>query len=142
MRADNVRHNPFFEALWPHVTVSSAPRVVEVVIGTAAALGFADGCTLTELLKSTVPLNLRPCSLEVAVKLRLALGEPPGTPRITVASLPHTSDERLPRGLYLRTDAEGSWLRAYRASDDWRYGAEERFALLVADYFAAPACED
>ncbi len=126
-----MRTNAYFDVLWPRVTVADGPRPLEVVVATAAALGLADGATLDALVGHVAALGLGPCPLEAAARLRLALDEAPGAGRITVVSPRPFPDEGAPRGFYLRRDEEGPWLRAFVASDDWRFGADERFALAV-----------
>lgn len=129
LRARGVKTNAYFDALWPHVVVADPPRVLEVVVATAAELGLPDGATLDALLAHVAPLGLGPCPLEAAARLRLVLEEPPGAGRITVASPRPVPDEEAPRGLYLRNDEDGVWLRGFVASDDWQFGAGERFLL-------------
>ena len=129
LRDRGVRTNAYFDALWPHVVVADPPRALDVVIATAAELGLPDGATLDALLAHAAPLGLGPCPLEAAARLRLALDASPG--RITVVSPRAFSDEAAPRGFYLRDDDDGAWLRAFVASDDWCFGADERFALGV-----------
>jgi hypothetical protein len=131
LRSRGVRTNAYFDALWPHVVVADGPRTLEVVIATAAALGLPDGATLDALVGHVAALGLGPCPLEAAALLRLALDEPPQAGRITVVSPRVLPDDAAPRGLYLRRDDEGVWLRAFVASDDWRFDAGERFALAV-----------
>lgn len=129
LRRRGVRTNAYFDVLWPQVTLGDGP--LEVLITTAAALGLPDGATLDALLHHAAPLGLGPCPLEVAPRLRLVLDEPPGSGRVTVVSPRVIPDEAAPRGFYLRRDDEGVWLRAFVASDDWRFDADERFALAV-----------
>jgi len=131
LRGRGVRTNAYFDALWPHVAVAAEPRVLEVVIATGAELGLPDGATLDELLDHVAAQGLGVCPLEAAARLRLALDAVPGSGRITVVSPRALPDEATPRGLYLRDDDDGVWLRAFVASDDWRFDAEERFALAV-----------
>lgn len=131
LRERGVATNAYFDALWPHVVIADPPRALEVVVATAAELGLPDGATLDALLAHVGPLGLGPCPLEAAVRLRLALTEPPGAGRVTVVSPRPTPDEEAPRGLYMRADEHGEWLRAYVASDDWCFDPEERFALAV-----------
>jgi hypothetical protein len=131
LRSCGVRTNAYFDVLWPHVSVADGPRTLEIVIATAAALGLPDGATLDALVDHVAAQGLGPCPLEAAARLRLVLDEPPGGGRITVVSPRVLPDEAVPRGFYLRHDDEGVWLRAFVASDDWRFGADERFALAV-----------
>ncbi len=131
LRERGVCTNAYFDALWRHVVVADPPRALEVVITTPAELGLPDGATLDALLAHVGPLGLGPCPLEAAARLRLALTEPPGAGRVTVVSPRPTPDEEAPRGFYLRADEHGPWLRAFVASDDWRFDPDERFALAV-----------
>lgn len=133
LRGRSVRTNAYFDVLWPHVAVAGAPRTLEVVVATAAELGLPDGATLAALVDHVGALGLGPCPLEAAARLRLELDEPPEAGRITVVSPRAIDDEAAPRGFYLRRDHDGLWLRAFVASDDWRFGGEERFALAVRD---------
>jgi hypothetical protein len=129
LRDRGVRTNAYFDVLWPQVVVAAPPRALDVVIATAADLGLPDGATLDALLAHVAPLGLGPCPLEAAAVLRLVLGASPG--RITVVSPRVTPDEAAPRGFYLRNDDDGAWLRAFIASDNWCFDADERFALGV-----------
>src|SRR5207244_32002 len=103
---------------------------VRVEAHSVGALGWAEGAPLDQVLRDAADQGLTACPLEVALLLRLAWREQPVSPRITVASARPHPDEAVPRGFYLRDDADGSWLRAYVASDDWAQGPEERLALL------------
>jgi hypothetical protein len=131
LRDRGVRTNPYFDVLWPHVAITDGPRPLEVVIATAAALGLHHGATLDALVHHVAARGLGPCPLEAAARLRLVLDEPQEAGRITVVSPRAIADEAAPRGFYLRRDQEGVWLRAFVASDDWRFDADERFALAV-----------
>lgn len=131
LHARGVRTNPYFDALLPRVVVADAPRPLTVAIASAAALGFPGGATLPELLAGVAVQALGPCPLEAALHLRLAYSDEPKGVRVTVVSPRVVDDEAFPRGLYLRRDDEGLWLRAFVASDDWRFDADEHFALAV-----------
>jgi hypothetical protein len=129
LRDRGVLTNPYFDVLWPQVVVADAPRALEVVITTVAELGLPDGATLDALCARSASLGLCPCPLEAAARLRLVLDEAPGAGRITVVSPRPAPDEAAPRGFYLRSDADGVWLRGFAASEDWVFGGEERVAL-------------
>lgn len=129
LRHAGVRFNAYGEALLASgdVTVAPAPRRVHVVVRTVGELGWPAGALMDEVLAQE-----RPCPLEVALLLRLAWRSEAVWPRVTVASARAHPEEARPRGFYLRDDAEGCWLRAYVASDDWVFPPEERLALLSA----------
>ena len=110
--------------------VAPEPIAVCVEVHSVGALGWAEGAPLDEVLRDVADRGLLPCPLEVALLLRLAWRERPVSQRITVASARAQPEEAAPRGFYLRDDADGCWLRAYVASDDWVQGPEERLALL------------
>jgi hypothetical protein len=129
LRQRGVRTNAYFDVLWPHVTVAPEARPLEVEIATATELGMPGGATFDALVAHAAARGLGPCPLETAA--RLALADPPGTGRITVVSPRAIADETAPRGFYLRRDDAGLWLRAFVASDDWTFEADERFALAV-----------
>lgn len=131
LRSRRVRTNAYFDVLWPHVVVDAEPRALEILVATAATLGLTSGATLDEVVDHVAAKGLAPCPLEAAARLCLALDEPPGGGRITVVSPRAIPDEAAPRGFYVRHDADGLWLRAYVATDDWRFDADERFALAV-----------
>jgi ribosomal protein S18 acetylase RimI-like enzyme len=129
LREAGVRTNAYFDVLWPHVAVADPPRALVVEIATAAALGLPEGATLDAAIAHAAPRGLVPCPLEAAAWL--ALSPPAGEGRITVVSPRAIADEAAPRGFYVRRDEAGTWLRAFVASDDWRFDAAERFALAV-----------
>ena len=131
LRAAGVRFNRYADALLAnHVQVAATEHTVHVEVHTVHELGWPDGALIGDLLAAAGARGLGPCTLEVALQLRLAWREHRVWPRITVASGRFDPDEHVPRGFYLRDYAEGSWLRGYVASDDWRYTPDERFALL------------
>lgn len=122
LRAAGVLHNAYAESLLPRVPLGPH-RELSVTVRTVGELGHPDGCEVAKLFAS---LDLAP--LELALHLRLLWK---AQPRITVPC-PHPGpDELSPRGFYLRDDEGGCWLRAYRASDDWVFGPEERLAVLT-----------
>jgi hypothetical protein len=126
-----VRTNAYFQQLVSHIVVAAAPRALTVVITSAAALGLSDGGTIADVIDRGRHHGLVPCPLEAALRLRLALTDDPADARITVVSHRVVDDETFPRGLYLRRDGDGPWLRAFVASDDWVFRPEERFALAA-----------
>lgn len=128
-----VRHNAYAELLWPHVEVASEPTAVQVRADTVGALGASAGATIEGLLSAVAP-GLVACPLEVAVLLALTpfTDELPDGERLTIVSPRPTADEAAPRGFYLRRDADGLWLRAFVASDDWVFGPDERVVLAHA----------
>jgi hypothetical protein len=131
LRRAGVRLNAYAEELLAGGRVGMAPESipVRVEVHSVGALGWAEGAPLDPVLRDVGDQGLAPCPLEVALLLRLAWREQPVSPRITVASARAHPDETVP-GLLLRDDADGCWLRAYVASDDWVFGPEERLALL------------
>lgn len=132
LRGTGVRFNAYAEELLGGGQVGVAPEStpVRVEVHSVVALGWVEGAPLDEVLRDVADQGLAPCPLEVAPLLRLAWCEQPVSPRVTVASSRIDRDEAVPRGFYLRDDADGCWLRAYVASDDWVVGPEERLALL------------
>jgi hypothetical protein len=132
LRQAGVHLNAYAEGLLAggRVDVASEPTPVRVEVHSVGALGFADGAPLDRVLRDVAEQGLAACPLEAALLLRLAWREQPVSPRITVASARTQRDESMPRGFYLRDDADGCWLRAFVASDDWVFGPEERLALL------------
>jgi hypothetical protein len=129
LRRAGVRHNDYASALFRQVNVGP-PAEVRVVVRTVAELGFSDGAELGQVMRALPAQQLAPCPLEVALLLRLAWRDRTIFPRVTVLSPRPTPAEDAPRGWYLRDDAEGCWLRAYVASEDWRAPPEERLAVL------------
>jgi hypothetical protein len=130
LQARGVQTNAYFDVLWPHVAIAHEPRTIQVFVATAAALGLPEGTTLAALVDHVAAMGLGPCPLEAAARLRLVLDEP-GSRRITVVSPRPIADAAAPRGFYLRQDHGAMWLRAFVASDDWRFDGDERFALAV-----------
>jgi hypothetical protein len=138
-----VRLNAYADDLLGRVEVAAEPAPLQVEVHSVGALGWPSGATLDEVLRGVAARGLAPCPLEAALLLRLAWLGRSVSPRITVVSSRVHPDEAVPRGFYLRDDAEGCWLRAYVASDDWVAGPDERLALLrrpsQATQDAAPA---
>ena len=132
LRRTGVRFNAYAEELLARGLVGVAPESipVRVEVHSVGTLGWAAGATLDHVLRDVADRGLAPCPLEVALLLRMAWRAQPVSPRITVASARAHPDEAVPRGFYLRDDADGCWLRAYVASDAWVAGPEERLALL------------
>lgn len=135
--ARGVRHNAYFEAIRERLVIAERPHDVTIVITTVGGLGAPDGATLDTITTLTASRGLRPCPLEAALHLVLAW-DPPVGPRVTVVSpRPEGNDDvegrLIARGLYLRRDAEGLWLRGFAASDDWMFEADEHVALLEGD---------
>lgn len=132
LRQSGVRFNAYAEEMLGEGVMEAAPEVmpVGVEVHTLVALGWAEGALMDQVLRDVVDQGLFPCPLEAALLLRMAWRHQPVSPRITVASARAVPDVSVPRGFYLRDDAEGCWLRAYVASDDWVFGPEERLALL------------
>jgi hypothetical protein len=130
LRDADVRVNAYGEDLLRRVKVAPAPEPVQVEVHTVGTLGFASGATLDDVTRRGVARGLGPCSLVDALLLRLVWRDRRVSPRITVASARVDPDERLPRGFYLKDDAEGCWLRGFVASDDWVASPDERVALL------------
>jgi hypothetical protein len=132
LRRAGVRLNTYAEKLlgdgW--VAVALEPIPVRVEVHSIGALGWAEGAPLDQVLRGVADQGFAPCPLEVALLLRLAWLEQPLSTRVTVASERAHPDGAMPRGFYLRDDAEGCWLRAYVASDDWVMSPEERLALV------------
>ena len=132
LRQAGVRLNAYAEQLLREgrVEVAPIPTAVRVEVRSVGAFGWADGAPLDQVLRDVAHQGFASCPLEVALLLRLAWREQPVSPRITVASPRAHPHEPVPRVFYLRDDADGCWLRAYVASDDWVQGPEERLALL------------
>jgi hypothetical protein len=132
LRREGVRFNAYAERLLqePRVEVARDTVVVHVEVHNVRELGWSKGAPLEQVLRDVADRGLAPCPLETALVLRLAWRATPVSPRITVASARIDPDEAVPRGFYLRDDADGCWLRAFVASEDWVFAPEERLALL------------
>ncbi len=131
LRQAGVRHNAYGEQLLPRVPIALCARPVQVVVHTLASLGWPEGSELAPVLAALPARGLAPCPHEVALLLRLAWKDRAIEPRIAVLSPRLDADELAPRGFYL-SEADGPWLRAYVASDDWVFAPTERVAVLVA----------
>jgi|GEM_PF-4900521 len=127
-----VRLNAYAEQIFADGMEVGGRRTIHLHIQRLADLGLPRGATLDALLAQVLPDRLVACPLVAAVELRLVWPTLPIGPRITVVSPRWRPAETEPRGFYLRDDAEGPWLRAYRASDDWVFAPEEVVALMVA----------
>jgi hypothetical protein len=132
LRRAGVRFNAYAERLLEGGRVEVAPAPVDVLVEIygVGELGWSEGAPLEQVLRDVADRGLAPCPLEAALVLRLAWRAMPVSPRVTVASARVDPDEAVPRGFYLRDDADGCWLRAFVASEDWVFAPEERLALL------------
>lgn len=130
LRTHGVRFNAYAEHLFAQgaVPVAERPTTLAVVVRPLAELGFPEGALLRDALAAAPALGLAPCPLEAGLWLRLTALS--AAPRITLAAPRALPGEDAPRGLYLRDDAEGAWLRGYVASDDWVFTPDERLAFV------------
>ncbi len=112
---------------WEDVLSNHKFQVTEV---TVAELGFCEGAMLKQVFEAAKVIGLEPCPLSLAAYLRLSYLDQPMDTMITVASELPEQEETYPRGLYLKADSSGLWLRGYRASDDWVWPPDSRFAFI------------
>jgi len=109
-------------------TTSTVSCVIETVQVSVAWLGFPSGATFDEIVRAAASHGLSMCPLELAPHLRLQFTDqeegaegrapsqhraPPGS--VTVASVPISDDDEIPKGFYLRRIDGVLWLRGYRS---------------------------
>lgn len=123
--------NAYADALLaaPEFEVSAERTAATVVERTVESLGLFDGAVYADIMKAAALEDLHPCTLELAVHLRLQWRDQPEGPYLTVASTKLRPDEGFPNGLYLRRLEDGLWLRGYRASDDWVFPPEAQWVF-------------
>lgn len=140
--------NPLGEALFeePRFVPDARPGNFLIRCITPGDLGLGGGGPYGEILARAALQGLRVCPLELAAYLRLAWpgrGEgadglvvsqgsaPPGSLTVATEWLPDGEDR--PRGFYLRRIGGVPWLRGYRAGEDHRWGAGDRFVFQHRD---------
>jgi len=132
LRARGVQQNAYAERLCDgFVSIAPSPRELTLEVHEVGAFGPAEGATMERILAAAAGRGLTACPLEAALQLRLGWLDQPIGRRVTVASPRPTPDQQEPRGLYLRRDETGPWLRGYVASDDWLFDPTELIALAL-----------
>jgi len=123
-------------------TASADSAIVDAVEVSVAWLGFPSGATFAEVVAAAASHGLALCELELAAHLRLqftdqpegAAGQPPSRNRappgaLTVASVPISEDDEVPKGFYLRRIDGVLWLRGYRSWADHQWSADDVFVF-------------
>jgi hypothetical protein len=136
--------NPYAETLLQHPVFDRRdPEGVAVVERCLSDLGLDDGATLPEVFAAAHRRGLALCPPDTGPYLRLALTGQQNAPdsvlsagrspsgALKVASEPLSDDDGYPKGFYLRVVDHRSWLRGYRCDSEYRFAAEDRFALRV-----------
>ena len=140
LRQQGVQLNDAAEALFEDLrfTTGAARRDVEIAALSIAELGFAGGATYGQLVAAARTSGLGECPLELGPPLRTQFVTQPGgadagpstrgrAPRgsITVASPWLDDTDGTPKGFYLRTVDEVSWLRGYWSWPGHVWSAED-----------------
>jgi hypothetical protein len=145
LQAQGVALNTLASAALAHpgFEVTDPPRWATVVALRVAALGWAQGATMPEILKVAQARGLVPTPVDLAPSLRLLLLEqaevpvadptlrhraPPGS--LTVVSRPLSDDDEVPKGFYLRRIDGRLWLRGYRSDNQHLWSPEDELAFL------------
>ena len=148
LAAHGVQLNPLADQLFLETgyAISAVPTTMAVVISPVAALGLEQGGTFSQIADRAHLLAWSLCPLELGPHLRLQfldqaegfLGQPytkncapPGS--VTVASLPISEDDQVPKGFYLRVIQGVPWLRGYRSWSGHVWAPSDMFAFIVND---------
>jgi hypothetical protein len=146
LRKYGVQLNPFAMQLFSHegFQTSAEPCTVKVVQVSVAELGLSRGGVIDEIFDLAQAHGYSLCPLELAPHFRLAFADqpegfvgqplsqncaPPGS--VTVASLPVSQDEEVPRGFYLRVIEGVPWLRGYRSWPGHVRAPHDVFAFVM-----------
>jgi hypothetical protein len=146
LTACGVQMNPLAEQLFldSSFDTSAVQTAMTVVLCPIAALGLEQGGTFGEVMGRAYLQGWSHCPLELGPHLRLQfvdqvegfLGQPhsqncapPGS--VTVASLPISEDDDVPKGFYLRVIQGVPWLRGYRSWPGHVWAPSDRFAFTV-----------
>lgn len=145
MRAARVQLNPLALLLFerPEFTTAEKVSVVETVELSVSELGLEAGGTFDQVVESAKLAGLSLCPFELAPHLRLQftdqpegfIGHPPSHKRappgsLTVASVPFSEDDDVPKGFYLRRIEGVLWLRGYVSWAGHPWSAEDTFIFL------------
>ncbi|AYO09292.1 hypothetical protein D0784_07635 [Vibrio campbellii] len=132
LKEQRIQFNPFALQLFEDQVIQTKQhaQTLSLSIVTPSDLGAPFGATLSELLEHAAQRDLEPCPLAVAPYLLLqgillTKGE-----YVTLASLPLAKEETYPRGLYLREQDDGLWLRGYRCDDDFIFPPSMKFVFI------------
>ena len=138
-----IRLNVHAETLLQHTVFDDpAGQDLRFVERTVHELGLATGGTQLQVFDAARAAGLHLCPVISGPFLRLAtLGQPnapdsilsagrPPTGAVHIASEALSDDEAYPKGFYLRMVDDEAWLRGYRCDDTYRWGPEQRVALV------------
>ncbi len=125
--------NDYAHTLFKDEKFTITPVVTEInVIETSVSdLGYKDGALYSEIMDSALEKGFELCTLELAPHLRLQYTTQDDGPYLTVASNKTRNDETYPNGFYLRNNDDFLWLRGYRATSDWIWDSNSRFAFIA-----------
>lgn len=135
LRGHNVQLNQSAEALFDNPRFSPTSKsadgretMLEIAAVSVAELGFAEGATYEQIIRTAREKGLAEAPLELGPHLRLQYPDqpegsigfpptqhcaPPGS--ITIASPPLDDRDETPKGFYLRRIDGTLWLRGYRS---------------------------
>jgi hypothetical protein len=121
------------------------PYQLRVVVVSVRDLVFPHGAGIQAIQKSALERKLSLCPMELAPHFRLQYRDqpegfighpttqqkaPPGS--ITVACAPIDSDDKFPKGFYLRCIEGTLWLRGYCSDNEHLWDPDDRFAFCQA----------
>lgn len=121
--------NAYAKQLLSELVFTNEARQIQLIETSVLDLGFSSGALFSDIVESALNSGLSLCPLELAPYFRLHYLTQEG-PDLTIASPKFSQDDNDPNGFYLRYLDGIYWLRGYRASDDWLYSAEKRFAFI------------
>ncbi|PMC74572.1 hypothetical protein [Brachybacterium sp. UMB0905] len=142
--AAGVRRNPSAETLLEHpVFEQPSPQRLHVRVASLAELGFAEGATFPQVMEGIEVRGLAPCPPVTGPYLRLAMPdqEPSADPRLSIGRAPDAAitvlsprlrpEVEFPLGFYLRVVQGVTWLRGFRADDEWVLSDTDVLAVAV-----------
>ncbi|MEV8268186.1 hypothetical protein [Microbacterium sp. NPDC076911] len=120
-------------------------EVISIAERSVAAIGLADGATLTQIYARATCQGLLLCPAVAGPYLRFALAQQQSAPdsvlssgraptgSVTVAARALREDDEFPKGFYLRTIDGKPWLRGFRCDDQHLWSPADRFIFRTPE---------
>lgn len=139
----NILVNRYAETFFAHPAFSTEkPEEMTIAIVSLQEIGLENGATWDEIFHHIEKSDLKPCQPNAGLFLRIAWKDQPKSQN-TILSGTHCSpdqavvvfseqmetDDRFPKGLYLRNVDGRLWLRGYVCDSDYRFSGNDLFAF-------------